>query len=148
MSLLDRYVFLVDSEPLTIYLNQTWHKASLANKSSFKFLQMKGRTLLHRKIKGKHIDHDFKKSSLEPISQIQLCMAQSLVHLYGLSPCTRIVSHQRIFTILLLSPLGEGDAPVFENTFKKIHPNMLPAKYGWNWPSDSGEEDKNVNSLY
>ena len=53
MSLLDRYVFLVDSEPLTIYLNQTWHKASLANKSSFKFLQMKGRTLLHRKIKGK-----------------------------------------------------------------------------------------------
>ena len=27
------------------------------------------------------------------------------------------------------------------------HPMMLCAKFGWNWPSDSGEEDENVKSL-
>ena len=27
------------------------------------------------------------------------------------------------------------------------HPRMLCAKFGWNRPSDSGEEDENVKSL-
>ena len=27
------------------------------------------------------------------------------------------------------------------------HPRMLCAKFGWNWPSGSGEEDENVKSL-
>ena len=25
-----------------------------------------------------------------------------------------------------------------------LHPRMLCAKFGWNWPSGSGEENKNV----
>ena len=28
-----------------------------------------------------------------------------------------------------------------------LYPRMLCAKCGWNWPNDSGEEDKNVKSL-
>ena len=28
-----------------------------------------------------------------------------------------------------------------------LHPRMLCAKFGWNWPSGSGEEDENVKSL-
>ena len=28
-----------------------------------------------------------------------------------------------------------------------LHPRMLCAKFGWNWPSGSGEEDKNVKSV-
>ena len=29
-----------------------------------------------------------------------------------------------------------------------LHPRMLCAKFGWNWPSGSGEEDENVKSLH
>mgnify|MGYP003691611305 CR=1 FL=1 len=28
-----------------------------------------------------------------------------------------------------------------------LHPRMLCAKFNWNWPSGSGEEDENVKSL-
>ena len=28
-----------------------------------------------------------------------------------------------------------------------LHPGILCAKFGWNWPSGSGEEDENVKSL-
>ena len=29
-----------------------------------------------------------------------------------------------------------------------IHPRMLCAKFGWNWPSSSGEEDFLISSMY
>ena len=29
-----------------------------------------------------------------------------------------------------------------------LHPRLLFAKYGWKWPSGSGEEDENVKSLW
>ena len=29
-----------------------------------------------------------------------------------------------------------------------IHPRMLCAKFGWNWSSDSGEEDFLISSMY
>ena len=28
-----------------------------------------------------------------------------------------------------------------------LHPRMLGAKFGWNWPSSYGEEDENVKCL-
>ena len=33
------------------------------------------------------------------------------------------------------------------NKFESRNPRMLCAKFGWNWPSGSGEEDENVKSL-
>ena len=33
------------------------------------------------------------------------------------------------------------------NKLEQTYPRMLYAKFGWNWPSGSGEEDENVKSL-
>ena len=37
--------------------------------------------------------------------------------------------------------------PFIWTNLNPIHPRMLCAKFGWNWPSGSWEEDENVNSL-
>jgi hypothetical protein len=50
-----------------------------------------------------------------------------------------------IFIILLLSPLGQGRFPSFEQF--RINPlplRMICVKSGKNWPSGSGEEVQNV----
>ena len=46
-----------------------------------------------------------------------------------------------LFTLLELS----GSS--FEQTWIPFHLRMLCAKFGWNWPSGSGEEDENMKSL-
>ena len=45
--------------------------------------------------------------------------------------------HQYIFTISKLSPLEKGRAL----HLNPLYPKMIRAKFGWNWPSGSGEED-------
>ena len=51
------------------------------------------------------------------------------------------------FNVLLLYlyclPLGKEHL----NNLNPFHPWILCAKFGWNWPSGSGEEDENVKSL-
>ena len=37
--------------------------------------------------------------------------------------------------------------PFIWTNLNPLHPSMLCAKFGWNWPSGSGEEDENVKSL-
>ena len=37
--------------------------------------------------------------------------------------------------------------PNYWRNLNPLHPRILCAKFGWNWPCGSGEEDKNVNSL-
>ena len=37
--------------------------------------------------------------------------------------------------------------PVIWTNLNPLHPGILCAKFGWNWPSGSGEEDENVKSL-
>ena len=53
---------------------------------------------------------------------------------------------QCIFAISQLSPLGKGRGPSFEQTWT-LHPRMLCAKFGWNWPSGSGKDFNFVNVL-
>ena len=50
-----------------------------------------------------------------------------------------------IFTLSLLSPLGKGCGSSFEQTWIPFK-RMLCIKFGWNWPTGSGEEE-NVRSL-
>ena len=54
---------------------------------------------------------------------------------------------QYIFGMSLLSPLGKGHGPSILTNMISLHPRMLCAKFGGNWPSGSGEEDENVKSL-
>ena len=41
----------------------------------------------------------------------------------------------------------EKAGPFIWTNLNPLHPRMLCAKFGWNWPSGSGEEDENVKSL-
>ena len=49
-----------------------------------------------------------------------------------------------IFAISLLSPPIKRVGPSFEKIeLNSPCPGMLCTKFGWNWPSGSGEEDEN-----
>ena len=45
------------------------------------------------------------------------------------------------FRFSLFPPLGKRFGPLFVKTWIPRHRRMLCAKFGWNWPSGSGEED-------
>ena len=41
----------------------------------------------------------------------------------------------------------KGTGPFIWTHLNPLHPRMHCAKFGWNWPRGSGEEDENVKSL-
>ena len=44
-------------------------------------------------------------------------------------------------------PLEKGRA-ILLNSLNPLHPRTYFAKFGWNWPSGSGEEDFGISSIY
>ena len=46
----------------------------------------------------------------------------------------------------IISPWNRA-IPFIWTNLNPLHPRMFCAKFGWNWPSGSGEEDENVKSL-
>ena len=44
---------------------------------------------------------------------------------------------------VIISPWKRAEPFIWTN-LNPLHPRMLCAKFGWNWPSSSGEEDENV----
>ena len=56
----------------------------------------------------------------------------------------------KVLNVFLLFPIylpfGKGVAFIWTN-LNPLHPGILCAKFSWNWPSGSGEEDENVKSL-
>ena len=65
-----------------------------------------------------------------------------------------VVLEEKIFLIssmyfhyfVIISPWKRAGPFVWTN-LNPLHPRMLCAKFGWNWPSGSEEEDENVKSL-
>ena len=53
---------------------------------------------------------------------------------------------QYIFNMLLLSSLNKGKVLYLKKNLNPLNPKMFCAKFGWNWPSGSGEEVVNVFS--
>ena len=53
---------------------------------------------------------------------------------------------QCIFAIVIISHWKSLWSFIWWN-LNPLHPRMLCAKFGWNWPSGSWEEDENVKSL-
>ena len=47
---------------------------------------------------------------------------------------------------VIISPWKRAGPFIWIN-LNPLHPRMLCAKFDWNWPSGSGEEDENVKSL-
>ena len=56
--------------------------------------------------------------------------------------------HQCIFMISKWFPLGNGRESSFEQTWILFTQGMFCAKFGWNRPSCSGEEDFYISSMY
>ena len=48
--------------------------------------------------------------------------------------------------LVIISPWKRAWPFIWKNV-NPLHPNMLCAKFGWNWPSGSMQEDENVKSL-
>ena len=48
---------------------------------------------------------------------------------------------------VIISPWKKAGPFIWTN-LNPLHPRMLCAKFGWNWPSGSGEEDFLISSLY
>ena len=64
-----------------------------------------------------------------------------------------VVLEKKIFLIInvfcyfvIISPWKRAGPFIWTN-LNPLHPRMLCAKFGWNWPGGSGEEDDNVKSL-
>ena len=55
--------------------------------------------------------------------------------------------HQCIFAICVIISTWQRVGSFIWTNLNPLHPRMLCAKFGWNWPSGSGEEDENVKSL-
>ena len=47
---------------------------------------------------------------------------------------------------IIISP-WKRVGPFIWTNFNSLHPRKLCTKFGWNWPSGSGEEDENVKSI-
>ena len=48
---------------------------------------------------------------------------------------------------VIISPWKRAQPFIWTN-LNPLHPRMLCAKFGWNWPSGSGEEDFLISSMY
>ena len=57
-----------------------------------------------------------------------------------------LISSMYFRYFVIFSPWKRAGFFIWIN-FNPLHPRMLCAKFGWNWPSGSGEEDDNVKSL-
>ena len=86
-----------------------------------------------------------------------ICKSLSLLHLRML--CAKFgwnwpsasgedfsISSKYFRYFLIISPFKRAWLFICTN-LNPLHPRILCAKFGWNWPRGSGEEDENVKSL-
>ena len=52
-----------------------------------------------------------------------------------------------VFLLFVIISPWKRVGPFMWTNLNPIYPRMQCAKFGWNWPSGSGEEDENVKSL-
>ena len=46
------------------------------------------------------------------------------------------------------SPFRRGHGRLFKKKLNPLHPRMICANFGWNWPGGSGEENFEISSMY
>ena len=83
----------------------------------------------------------------------QVCFAPSLVEIWlklaqwfwrrGFF----LISSMYFPYFVIISPLKRVGTFIWRN-LNPLHPRMLLAKFGWNWPGGSGEEDFLISSMY
>jgi hypothetical protein len=63
---------------------------------------------------------------------------------YGFPYCGSSQPPGTIFTLSLLSPLGKGGSPSYEQILNPLYLRMICANIDYNWPIGSEEEVENV----
>ena len=58
-----------------------------------------------------------------------------------------VLEKKMYFHYFIIISLWKRVRPFVWTNFNPLHPTMLYAKFGWNWPCGSGEENENVKSL-
>ena len=77
-------------------------------------------------------------------TRLKACWSQELQKYYWRRRFLSVANVHYYFTIM--APLGR-EWPFNWTNLNPLHQIILCAKFGWNWPSGSGEEDENVKSL-
>ena len=108
--------------------------------SSFWFREGKTYYLLYEKWMVLHLYKLEFSSPKDALCQIWLKLAMGFLRKRFLN----FVNEFLLFRNYL--PLEQAGAFIRRN-LNSLHPSMLCAKFGWNWPSGSWEEDENVKSL-
>ena len=85
---------------------------------------------------------------LESLSSKDACAKINWNWLSGLVLEKRnfLISSMYFPYFVIISPWKRA-GPFIWIKLSPLHPRMLCAKFGWNWPSSSGEENENVKSL-
>ena len=84
-------------------------------------------------------------NKLEPFTQG--CFVPSLVEIGPVVLEKTLILSMYFRYFVIISPWKRAGPFIWTN-LNPLHPRMLCAKFGWNWPSGSGEEDFLISSMY
>ena len=84
--------------------------------------------------------------NLNPLHPRMLCAKFGWSWISGSGEEDFLISSIYFHYFVIISP-WERAGPFIWINLNALYPRMLCAKFGWNWPSGSGEEDENVKSL-
>ena len=87
----------------------------------------------------------FKK--LESLSSKDACAKIDWLKLAQWFWRRRFLNFVYVFSLLRIISPWKKAGPFIWTNLNPLHPRMLCAKFGSNWPSGSGDEDENVESL-
>ena len=87
------------------------------------------------------------KKTLSPFWELNIPYLFKLPFTHGCFVPILVESFPVVLEKKILFPLGKGCGPLFEKNNNSFQSRMLCANFGWIWPTSTGEEDENVNSL-
>ena len=86
-------------------------------------------------------------TKLESLSFKDACAKIGWNWLSGSEEEDFLISSMYFLYFVIISPWKRAGPFIWIN-LNPLHPRMLCAKFGWNWPSGSGEEDFLISSMY
>ena len=85
-------------------------------------------------------------TNLNPLHPRMLCAKFGWNWLSGSGEEDFLISSMYFHYFVIISPWKRAGPFIWTN-LNPLHPRMLCVKFGWNWPSGSGEEDEHVKIL-
>ena len=85
-------------------------------------------------------------TNLNPLHPRMLCVKFGWNWLCGSGEEDFLISSMYFHYFVIISPWKRAGPFIWTN-LNPLYPRMFCVKFGWNWPSGSGEEDENVKIL-